>query len=376
MSPQPEVLIPGLCDDLALRCLAMLSHGHHGVLECVSRRWKDAVRSSEYTNIKAKEGWCGNWLFALTEEQINTQWIAFDPDADRWHPLPRIPRADYIIEHRGFSCITVHNLFFVIGGQYLSNDSLLQHEFPSVTNDVMQFDPFKKRWKRVSSMRTARSNFACAVVCGKIYVAGGWNSGSERIASAEVYHPLEDRWEDLPEMTMPCKDSCGISYEGQFCVFGGKMEQDHQSITEVFVPSDWKWHAAKDVNPFARTTEFSLTEVGGCLYTISEWQNSIKAKKMDQRDWTVIGSLPPVFLPDHSRPLESFGFGLVGLGKNIYVLGGKVLKFARSAAPRFDIAKLDLVRVCDPRAMPLEWREIRSMRGVRGAVVGCCSLYH
>ncbi|KAE8679003.1 hypothetical protein F3Y22_tig00111402pilonHSYRG00644 [Hibiscus syriacus] len=44
----PEVL-PGLPDDLALRCLARFSHGYHGVLESVSNRWKDLVRSSNRT---------------------------------------------------------------------------------------------------------------------------------------------------------------------------------------------------------------------------------------------------------------------------------------------------------------------------------------
>ncbi|CAF1926067.1 unnamed protein product, partial [Brassica napus] len=35
---------PGLPDDLALRCIAKLSHGYHGKLE----GWRDLVRSDAY----------------------------------------------------------------------------------------------------------------------------------------------------------------------------------------------------------------------------------------------------------------------------------------------------------------------------------------
>ena len=56
-------IIPGLPDDLGLRCLAKMSHGHHGLLETVSKRWRDLICSSGYATFKAREGWCGDWLF-------------------------------------------------------------------------------------------------------------------------------------------------------------------------------------------------------------------------------------------------------------------------------------------------------------------------
>jgi hypothetical protein len=29
----------------------------------VSKRWRDLIRSSDYAAFKAREGWCGDWLF-------------------------------------------------------------------------------------------------------------------------------------------------------------------------------------------------------------------------------------------------------------------------------------------------------------------------
>lgn len=170
MESAQEALLPGLPDDLALRCLARLSHGYHGALESVSNRWKDLVRSPEYANYKANQGWCGDWLFVVTERS-NNQWIAYDREADRWHPLPKIPTDHDGLQHFGFSCVCVHNRLLVIGGSHAPRDTAYPRQTPVITNAVIQFDPYKKQWTRLSSMQTPRSHFACCVMSGKVYVS-------------------------------------------------------------------------------------------------------------------------------------------------------------------------------------------------------------
>lgn len=193
-----QPIIPGLPDDLALRCLAKLSHGYHGKLEAVSKTWRDLIRSAEYGNYRARQGWCGNWLFVLTEGSKN-EWVAYDPEADKWQPLP-IPKMLLTVtphidlKHFGFSCVSVCNRFYLIGGSYSPHDSAFPHQRHLITNEVLQFDPFLKRWSNAASMLTSRSHFACSVVCGKIYVAGGRNLSTPRgLVLAEVYDPLTDK---------------------------------------------------------------------------------------------------------------------------------------------------------------------------------------
>lgn len=188
-----QSVIPGLPDDLALTCLAKLSHGYHGKLETVSKRWRDLIRSAEYANYKAREGWCGNWLFVLTEGSKN-EWVAYDPEADKWHPMPKILTAHVDLRHFGFSCVSVCNRFYVVGGSYAPHDSAFPHQMHCITNGVLQFDPFKKQWTNAASMHTSRSHFACSVVSGKIYVAGGRNLSCPRgLVLAEFYDPVTDK---------------------------------------------------------------------------------------------------------------------------------------------------------------------------------------
>lgn len=165
----------------------------------------DLVRSSDYAHYKAKEGWRGNWLFVLTE-QSNNQWVAYDPEADRWHPLPKISGDCADRQHVGFSCACVYNQLLVIGGSYAPLDSSLSRQRPLITNHVLHFDPFKKQWTCVARMQTPRSHFACAVISGKVYVAGGRSLSCPRgLALAEVYDPLTDKYAHL--------SNCNIYFE-------------------------------------------------------------------------------------------------------------------------------------------------------------------
>ncbi|CAF1820771.1 hypothetical protein Bca4012_029656 [Brassica carinata] len=64
-----QSIIPGLPDDLALRCIAKLSHGYHGTLECVSKDRRDLVHSEASSCYKARNRWSERWLFAHSNNQ-------------------------------------------------------------------------------------------------------------------------------------------------------------------------------------------------------------------------------------------------------------------------------------------------------------------
>lgn len=372
-----QPLIPGVPDDLALRCLAMISHGYHGILETVCRRWRKLLHSAEYSNYKAREGWSGNWLFVLTGGSEN-QWVAYDPEADRWHPLPRIPTSHPDLEHLGFSCACVLDKFLLIGGTYGARDPAFLNPRALTTNEVFQFDPFRKEWRKVASMRTPRSHFACSVVSDKVYVAGGRNTSSGGgLAVAEVYNPLTDKWEDLPPLPSPQMGCIGLPYNGKFYVLTDLVGLLEQETSVVFDPSDETWLSVDDTWPFSRAMHLGIQVLdGGHICTVVDWGgSSIKTRDMDNREWHHRGLVPPVILPDHPRPLEVFDYGFVALRNEIYVLGGRVLRWEEAGAGKFNIVKLNTVRVCNPLSLPLRWREIRPMCAPAfGSILGCASM--
>ncbi|URD87815.1 Kelch motif [Musa troglodytarum] len=320
-----EAIIPGLPDDLALRCLAKISHGYHGLLQCVSKKWKRAIRSVDYAHVKAREGWCGDWLFVLGADSP-TLWHAYDPDADRWHPLPRMPGFTDDDELCRFSCVSVGNKFLVIGGCHISHSEKRCWE----TRSLMVFDPFMKQWKGGAYMQTARTDFACAVISDKVYVAGGSNSSSsEGLATAEVYDPDADKWEDLPSMPFPLIECFSISHGGQFHVVGKRISNFQHDTYVIFNPSEQKWHVMEDLPPVCKLSRDTTTIIESDIYSMLP-DGTVTMVMPDQKGWHALGVYPAVVLPDHDRPLRPFGFGFIALGSCIYVVGGMVLKYNTS----------------------------------------------
>ncbi|XP_038986010.1 F-box/kelch-repeat protein At1g16250 isoform X1 [Phoenix dactylifera] len=357
-----QAIIPGLPDDLALRCLARISHGYHGLLECISRKWRDAIRSMDYAHMKARHERCGNWLFVSTADGKG-QWDAYDPDADRWHPLPTVP-TDCDESFCGFSCVSVCKKFLVIGGCYLYNKRSL------AINDVILFDPFKKQWKRAANMQTARTDFACAVISNKVYVAGGGNSScTGGLSSVEVYDPCADRWEDLPPMPFTLIECFSISYGGQFHVLGKREYNIQQDTYLIFNPVNQHWCIMEDLQLFCKLTHNYTTIQNGNIYTILE-EGSIKKVDMDQKVWCTLGEFPAVVLPKHMRSLKPFTFGFVAFQQYLYVIGGMTLKYNLDTLS-YGIVKLNSNRFCDMRKLPLEWKDARPMPIRSGRILGC-----
>ncbi|KAL9682146.1 hypothetical protein QQ045_013939 [Rhodiola kirilowii] len=103
----------------------MISHGYLGVLKCVCKRWRDVIGSEDYASCKSRMGRCGDWVF-FWDGGIENQWKAYDPEADRWHDIPSMPRLNDD-QHFDFSCVSACNRFLVIGGAYGNDDPALHH---------------------------------------------------------------------------------------------------------------------------------------------------------------------------------------------------------------------------------------------------------
>ncbi|KAA8519503.1 hypothetical protein F0562_013759 [Nyssa sinensis] len=210
-----------------------------------------------------------------------------------------------------------------------------------------------------------------------VYVAGGRTSSCTRgLALAEVYDPMTNKWEDLPPMQSPQMDCLGLSYKGRLYILIDQAGLPGQNTSEVFDPSDGTWCKVDDIWPFSRAMHLAFQVMGDDqVYTVVDWgESSIKTRDTGG-EWRDVGSVPSVVLPDHSRPLEAFGYGFAALRQELYILGGRVLKWEESGAGRFDIVNLGLVKVCDPSITPLKWRETRAMcRSGCGSILGCASM--
>ncbi|CAI7787941.1 unnamed protein product [Closterium sp. NIES-54] len=63
MGSDAAFLLPGIPDDAALMCLAMLPRGYYGVLKCVSRRWKAALEDEHVYSLREQLGRKESWVY-------------------------------------------------------------------------------------------------------------------------------------------------------------------------------------------------------------------------------------------------------------------------------------------------------------------------
>ncbi|XP_078445117.1 galactose oxidase/kelch repeat superfamily protein isoform X2 [Wolffia australiana] len=354
-----QALIPGLPDELALLCLAQISHGHHGALECVSRRWRDALRSDDYARIKARERLCGDWLFVLTDETTPAGWRAYDPSADRWRPLPRTSAET---SHHGFGCAALDGRLLVLGGCTGPSSK-------GPTSRVLGFDPCTCRWTELAPMATPRANFACAVLGGRVFVAGGCAStDSEGLAAAEAYDPLRNKWEGLPEMPVALEACWGLSQGRRFHVVSWPWKH------VVFDPASGSW----EVGPAGWELErpdpgLAAAALDGRVYGVLD--EGLAVLEPWSGRWKLLGE-PPLFkVPSHGRRIRPSGGALAALRGWVYMVGGKGIAYDADTCS-YNIVKFDCALRCRPGdSGPIRWLDARPLFRASGSVVGCAALH-
>ena len=176
-------------------------------------------------------------------------------------------------------------------------------------------------WTIGSSMPSARTEVAGAVLDGKIYVIGGFEEGGKATNIVEVYDPQADRWNRISPLPIPLEHTAVSKYNGKLYVVGGyTVIDDKRTPTDKlfsYDPSTDKWTELKSMSEArgALTANF----VDGVLYAIGGEDSSLNTlKKTEAYDPTTDtwSTKSPMHTPRHHI------VSVADDGK-IYVIGGR-----------------------------------------------------
>jgi N-acetylneuraminic acid mutarotase len=144
----------------------------------------------------------------------------YNPITDTWafaHPIP-------------FS--VNHNSAAVAGGKLYS--------FGAGAGEVFVYDPNEDSWSGVASTHYIHSRTAAVgVIDGKIYVAGGTGTPTER--EVEMYDPLANTWTIKASMSAGRNHTAGGVINGKFYVVGGRLGRGSTNVLEVYDPRTNTW---------------------------------------------------------------------------------------------------------------------------------------
>ncbi|XP_021764396.1 F-box/kelch-repeat protein SKIP30-like [Chenopodium quinoa] len=342
-----SVLIEGLPDAVALRCLAHVPFNLHPKLELVSRTWRDALRSRELYKAREEVGSTEEFLCVCAFDPDNL-WQLYDPLHDIWITLPVFPSKIMHLAH--FGAVSTGGKLFVLGGGSEAVDpSTGDQDGSFATNEVWSYDPVMRSWAQCAPMLVPRAMFACCVLDGKIIVAGGFTICRKSIAQAEVYDPEKDTWVSIPDLPYTHNSACSGM------VIGGKMHVVHKGLSMVqvlerpadgWMVEDYGW------------LQGPMAVVNGVLYVMSH--GLICKQESDKRKVIVSAS----------EVRKRIGSAMIGLDGDIYVVGGVIGpdRCNRDIKPTSDV---DVLTVGSERP---NWRRVAPMSRCRGTILGCTQL--
>lgn len=127
-----KFLLPGLPDDVAKLCLALVPRSSHPSMAGVCKNWRSFIKGKEFITERKLAGVVEEWLYFLTMDtgRKECHWEVFDCVEHKLRILPPMPGA----LKAGFEVVVLNGKLLVIAGHSIADGT------DSVSSDVYQYD--------------------------------------------------------------------------------------------------------------------------------------------------------------------------------------------------------------------------------------------
>ncbi|XP_042419147.1 F-box/kelch-repeat protein At5g60570-like isoform X1 [Zingiber officinale] len=343
-----DCFLPGLYDDVALHCLALLCRSDFPSLACLNRRFNSLIRGGYLYKLRRQHGVIEYWVYLACSLM---PWEAFDPFRRRWLRLPRMPCDDC------FSCADKESL--AVGTQLL----VFGREVTGFA--IWKYSVVSRDWSRCPPMNLPRCLFGSGS-CGEIaIVAGGTDKYGGVSKCVELYNSETGTWETLSDLNIPRRLCSGFFMDGKFYVIGGMLNQtDSLTCGEEYDLKTRTWRRIRNMYPGGNRATQSpplIAVVNNQLYAADQSTNEVKKYDKATNTWSVIRQLP--VRADYSN---GWGLAFKGCGDKLLVIGGH-------RGPQGEVIILHYWCPEDGNVRGTEW-DVISIRERAGAFVYNCAI--
>lgn len=131
-------ILPGLPDDIAKHCLALVPRSNFPVMSGVCKKWRHFIQSKELITVRQLAGVLEEWLYVLTTDSQGkpSHWEVLDCLGCKHHILPSMPGP----MRSGFGVVVLSGKLLVIGGYSVTSGTSVASE------DVYQYDSCLNRY--------------------------------------------------------------------------------------------------------------------------------------------------------------------------------------------------------------------------------------
>lgn len=302
-------ILPGLPDDVAKYCLALVPRSNFPAMGGVSKKWRLFIRSKEFVMVRKLAGLLEEWLYCLTldNEGRESHWEVMDSFGRKCRSLPPMPGP----AKASFGVVVLNGKLLIMAGYSAIEGTAV------ASDEVYQYDSYLNSWSRLSNMNVARYDFACAEVNGLVYIVGGYGVDGDNLSSVEMYDPDTDKWTLIESLRRPRWGCFACEFEDKLYVMGGRSSFTigNSKFVDIYNPEKHSWCEIK--NGCVMVTAHAVLEKK--LFCI-EWKNQRKLAifSPENNSWTMV----PIPLTGSSS--VGFRFG---------ILDGKLLLFPVEKEP-------------------------------------------
>ncbi|CAL8324926.1 unnamed protein product [Merluccius merluccius] len=205
--------------------------------------------------------------------------------APRWEPLPNMS------ERRVYAAAALQaagRLLYVLGGCGGTGA-------PLDTGEVLDLE--SQTWSPLPPLASPRAGAsAVALPGGRVMVLGGMDHRQTALASVEVYHPDEGRWEGRAGLGQPSMGVTALEKDGQVYALGGMgTDTAPQALVRVYEAEKDQWQAL----PPMPTPRYGATPFlrGNKIYVMGGRQGklpvtALEALDLETRSWTRYPCIP------------------------------------------------------------------------------------
>jgi hypothetical protein len=218
---ETDGLIPGLLDEVALICLALLPSSEWRTARQVCTSWRKLFCSQEgfadLTPVRQRLDSIENWVFVKSANtSADTPWRAFELKRGLTKAVPRMPGQGSRYSWTAAGVAAAGGKLFCTGWKDDNIYAFTGSIFPaSLSSFLWVYCPVLNRWSEKQGVPSPRTHFACASDGRRLYLAGGRMGGSimeqgEQLASAWVYHVDQDRCGKAPSQSPTSMSSSNL----------------------------------------------------------------------------------------------------------------------------------------------------------------------
>ena len=200
------------------------------------------------------------------------------------------------------SVVSYEGKIIRLGGMNARNEKGAKNDLHS-TDEVMRFDPAAQKWEALPKLPEPRSSHDAIIFEHILYVGGGWTlAGREGNGTKSEWHDTlltldlrapERGWQSQPQ-PFQRRALAAVAQAGKIWFIGGMDSDDEPSLAvDWFDPATRQWGKGPDL-PAASMAGFGIAAVeqGGQLY-VSPLSGKVSKLSADGMKWEDVTNLTP-----------------------------------------------------------------------------------